>query len=98
MARARRQQGRQVAEGVHTPPPKPTLEVCPVCGVSRSDALPDLGWHLQSHRPAEPCRKCTEHKGWTLDWDGVQYPRPDVSFFYCNPCGKYTPVEVSPEQ
>jgi hypothetical protein len=97
MARARRQQRRPVAEGVQTPPPKATLEVCPMCGVSRSAALPDLGWHLQSHRPAEPCRKCTEHTGWTLDWDGVQYPRPDVSLFYCSNCGRYAPVRPREE-
>jgi hypothetical protein len=39
------------------------------------------------------CRNCGEkHVGWKIDWDLIQYPRPDVTIFYCDPCGWYTPV------
>ena len=95
MARARRKQG-QVDEGEQKPVARATVKVCPVC--SNTPAFPDdMSTHLQGHAPAEQCRNCGEKQtGWKIDWDGVMYPRPDVSLFYCDPCGVYVPVE--PEQ
>src|SRR6266850_1029530 len=91
MSRARRKQA-QVAEGEEKPIIRATVKVCPVCSITPEE---DMGTHLQGHTPAERCPNCGEkHTGWKVDWDGVMYPRPDVSLFYCDPCGVYTPVTV----
>jgi hypothetical protein len=80
--------------------PEPGEEIpaelaCPVCSLTPEE---DMGTHLQGHTPAERCPNCGEkHTGWKVDWDGVMYPRPDVSLFYCDPCGVYTPVNVGEE-
>ena len=90
MSRARRKQG-QVDTGESKPIGKRMPTVCPLCGV---EAASEMQTHIVSHAPAETCPNCGEkHAGWKVDWDGVMYPRPDVSLFYCDPCGVYTPVE-----
>jgi hypothetical protein len=90
MARARRKQG-QVDAGEGKPIARATVKVCPLCSITPED---EISTHLQGHAPAEPCRHCGEkHTGWKVDWDGVMYPRPDVSLFFCDPCGVFFPVE-----
>jgi hypothetical protein len=98
MARARRKQGVQGAESEGKPLVRATVKVCPMCGITPEDGM---STHLQSHGPTEQCHHCGEKQvGWKVDWDGVMCPRPDVSIFYCDPCGVYAPVttreEVSP--
>jgi hypothetical protein len=96
MARSRRTQGRG-AEGEDKPIVRALPEVCPVCG--ESPAHEDTSTHLQGHAPSMACPNCgTQHVGWKIDWDLVKYPRPDVSLFYCNPCGKYGSIEVSSQE
>ena len=90
MARARRKQG-QVDAGEQKPVARATVKVCPVCSITPED---EMSTHLQGHTPAEQCRHCGEKQvGWKIDWDEVTYPRPDVSLFYCDPCGVYATVE-----
>jgi hypothetical protein len=95
MARARRKRGVQVDAGEGKPIVRAMPDVCPVCGVSPADK--DMKTHLQSHAPGKACPPCGEkHVGWKVDWDTIAYPREGL-FFYCDPCGKYAPVEASPE-
>jgi hypothetical protein len=96
MARARRKQGvQQVDEGEGKPIVRATVEVCPVCMVRPDE---DMSTHLRGHAPIERCRHCGEkHVAWRVDLDGVTYPRPDVSLFYCDPCGVYAPVNAGEE-
>ena len=91
MARARRKPGVQVDTAMGQPIARAIVKVCPVCRITPDE---DMSTHLQGHAPAETCPNCGEkHAGWKVDWDGVMYPRPDVSLFYCDPCGVYVPVE-----
>jgi hypothetical protein len=101
MARSRRKQG-QVAEGEGKPMARALPNVCPVCGrqftAENLDIRAEMPAHFVSHAPAEGCRNCGEkHVSWKIDWDGVSYPRPDVSLFFCDPCGRYAPVIVTEE-
>jgi hypothetical protein len=57
MARARRGQAVQVADGGQTPRVRTAPEVCPVCGASYSV---EMLTHLPSHAPTELCTRCTE--------------------------------------
>jgi predicted RNA-binding Zn-ribbon protein involved in translation (DUF1610 family) len=100
MARARRKQGREPIQGEAAPRGKATPEVCPLCGTTREAiTLPDdMAAHLQRHAPVGRCPHCgDQHTGWKVDWDGVSYPRQDVSLFYCSPCGRYAPVNTQEE-
>jgi hypothetical protein len=56
--------------------------------------------HFERHKPTQPCPHRDSHTGgpghepyWVLDMDLVRHPRPDVSYFYCHPCGYYAPIE-----
>jgi hypothetical protein len=93
MARARRRNTR-TNEPDFTPVAQRTIpEVCPVCQQSLPRTPDEAARHLQQHAPMDGCRNCGEkHVGWKIDWDLIQYPRPDVTIFYCDPCGWYTPV------
>jgi hypothetical protein len=92
MARARRKQGVQVDAGEEQTIVKSMPSVCPVCGGSSPNEMPT---HLQTHAPVERCHHCgDQHTGWKVDWDLVKYPRPDMSLFYCLPCGKYASVNT----
>ncbi len=54
--------------------------------------------HLRQHAPTERCRNCGEKQvTWALDWDGVRYPRPDLSLWFCDPCGRFAPVQAGEE-
>jgi hypothetical protein len=92
MARARRRQGKG-DEAEKKPSVRASPEVCPICAVRPDE---DMSTHLQSHAPKDGCPHCgTAHTGWKVDWDSLQYPTQQGLFFYCNPCGKYRPLEVS---
>jgi hypothetical protein len=100
MARARRKQRVQVDAGEGKPIVRDVPAVCPVCGQTfvkgNLDTRAEMPRHLEGHAPAEPCPNCgTQHVGWKIDWDLVKYPRPDVSIFYCSPCGIYA-KEIHP--
>jgi hypothetical protein len=92
--RTRRKEQAEDAGG--TPALKRTTpQSCPVCERSLSGTTDEATTHLRSHAPQQACGNCgTQHTGWTLDWDGVMYPRKDVSLFYCSPCGRYAAVPV----
>jgi hypothetical protein len=93
-----------------TIPQRHTPEKCPLCGEVPEPPTPPadhpagkpfkptaeiaLRYHLEQHRPAQPCRHpdCT-HVGWKLDWDTVNSPEPGM-YFYCDPCGHYDASQV----
>jgi hypothetical protein len=87
---------RKTTPAEETPAVKPLVpDVCPVCPKPLPGTRAEAITHLQGHAPPQACGNCgTQHTGWTLDWDGVMYPRKDVSLFYCSPCGRYAPVPV----
>jgi hypothetical protein len=73
-------------------PPPPTASV--PRGTPKPTAAEVLRGHLEAHRPTTRCRHCQPGQSdaqWVLDWDLVMYPRPDLSFWYCRPCGHYAP-------
>jgi hypothetical protein len=48
-------------------------------------------------REQEPCYLACVlpyQTGWKIDGDRVKDPRPDMSLFYCLPCGKYVSVNI----
>jgi hypothetical protein len=97
MARARRKPGSAPVEGADTSRGRVTPAVCPLCGTTREaiTSPDDMAAHLQRHAPVGRCPHCgDQHTGWNVDWDGVAYPRKDVSLFYCSPCGTYAPVNT----
>jgi hypothetical protein len=66
---------------------------CPICEEHMPDLIPAATDHLQGHAPAEVCQRCEgKEKGWRLDWDLANHPRPDVSLFFCSNCGRYAPI------
>jgi hypothetical protein len=100
MAKARRKKGSEPVNGEDTPRVRATPEVCPICGTTREAITfpDDMAAHLQSHAPVGRCPHCgNQHTDWKVDWDGVSYPRKDMSIFYCSPCGRYAPVNIREE-
>ena len=95
MARARRRTTKAEDAGDTLAPQRTIPEACPVCEQSLPRTMDEATTHLRNHAPQEPCGHCgTQHTGWTLDWDGIMYPRKDISLFYCSPCGKFAPVKA----
>jgi hypothetical protein len=96
MARRQRKTVSSSVEEGPTPIVRGTPEVCPMCAAPLSGTVAEATTHLQRHAPPHACGNCgPQHTGWTLDWDGIQYPRTDVSLFYCAPCGMYAPPYVT---